>query len=433
MPDPRSATLAVLLVAACGNAASHEPPAPPPRSRTDAAVADAPPAPRVPSATAYRDGGIPLHDPVLEAAFATDLLELAVAASDRKHPRLDKKRVAGLRRLLDARSPAIAREWHKFIDLLDRWQRAPKRRDVMELQSQAFTRTHALHALLAEAGLGYYFVPQLSPDAARMELFPMRVENIAAFDVGGERDHVRQLRPLVVQPPNSPLGEADEYDARIFLAAADRVVDRMILPLLADHGAMLDLGRDDTWGATDLGTRASMAIGEALRADLADVVRDPRHSRQRCIDLVVVSASRHEIQHRRDRRHPLPRPKLLTERFGEMSLTGMSVWMELSAYVSQLANDPIAPRVTLLVTLLPAFGPDRATDKQAHVGVILVEGLARHMKLPAVGDIVADEQIDRDRLAALAIPVLARSGEDLRAAAAALFAELYGTPVVSIR
>jgi hypothetical protein len=60
--------------------------------------------------------------------------------------------------------------------------------------------------------------------------------------------------------------------------------------------------------------------------------------------------------------------------------------------------------------------------------VIVLESIAR--QLGAAGDlpVVHDRAVDRDRLAALALPVASASAADMRRAAAAAWTELFGEP-----
>jgi hypothetical protein len=63
---------------------------------------------------------------------------------------------------------------------------------------------------------------------------------------------------------------------------------------------------------------------------------------------------------------------------------------------------------------------------------LIVEGLARQLKIASAGPVIHDRQIDRARLAALLVPMAKLDGETLRGAARGLWSELYGEPLVAI-
>ena len=62
----------------------------------------------------------------------------------------------------------------------------------------------------------------------------------------------------------------------------------------------------------------------------------------------------------------------------------------------------------------------------------MLDGFARHLGGGDHAPVIHDGAIDRDRLAAVATPIARASGADLRAAASALWTELYGEPLTVI-
>ena len=161
----------------------------------------------------------------------------------------------------------------------------------------------------------------------------------------------------------------------------------------------------------------------------------------RCHQLVAATIRRHEAQHGLDddRATPLRYPKVLEALLGPATADGEPVRSveraraELSAYTSQLANDLVTPQLSLWNVAKFAFDDTRWGSPEAYAGVLIVEGLARHLDLPSPGPVIHGRKIDRVRLAALAEPMTKVSGDRLRAAARALWRDLYGedyTPIV---
>jgi hypothetical protein len=161
----------------------------------------------------------------------------------------------------------------------------------------------------------------------------------------------------------------------------------------------------------------------------------------RCQQLVMASVRRHEAQHGLDdeRAHPLRYPIALeTYLGGATALDGEPREMveraraELSAYVSQIVNDPITPQLTLWSLASFTFDGGQRRVAESYVGLVILETLAHHLAIPIPGELVHDGQIDRARLAQIATPITQATGDQLRAAARATWAELYGVPFVEI-
>jgi hypothetical protein len=157
--------------------------------------------------------------------------------------------------------------------------------------------------------------------------------------------------------------------------------------------------------------------------------------------LVAATVRRHEAQHGldEDRDEPLRYPAPLEnwlgperDRGGEPRKSVLGARLELAAYTSQIANDPTTPHLALWSLARHAFTRDAWGSSESYAAVIVIEGLARHLGVQPGGPVIHDGAIDRDRLVALATPLTARSGAELRTAATALWLELYGEPVVPI-
>lgn len=161
----------------------------------------------------------------------------------------------------------------------------------------------------------------------------------------------------------------------------------------------------------------------------------------RCHQLVVATVRRHEAQHGLDdgRATPLRYPAALAEHVGaredgdgQPRPFAERANFELSAYTSQIANDPRTPQLALWGLEMHAFTKPSWGSAESYVAVTLLEGLARQLGDDLRGRSIHDGEIDRLRLARLGTVVLAVSDDRLRAAARALWAELYGEPLVPI-
>ena len=83
------------------------------------------------------------------------------------------------------------------------------------------------------------------------------------------------------------------------------------------------------------------------------------------------------------------------------------------------------PQLALWNLTSQALHGQRWGNAEAYVAVVVIEGLARGTH----GPVVHGGSLDRARLAQLARPLADLSDEDLRAAARALWSDLYGEPV----
>ena len=154
--------------------------------------------------------------------------------------------------------------------------------------------------------------------------------------------------------------------------------------------------------------------------------------------VVVATVRRHEAQHGVDGTEGLPYPKVVELHVGPEEISdrenshGTSVNAELSAYLSQIANDPVTPTLAFWSLARHAFSEVTWGRAESYVAVIVVEGLAQQMHIASPGPAIHDGQIDRQRLSQVALAVSAATPNALRQAAAALWAELYHRPFVPI-
>ena len=161
----------------------------------------------------------------------------------------------------------------------------------------------------------------------------------------------------------------------------------------------------------------------------------------RCHQLVAATIRRHEAQHGldEDREEPLRYPTILeellgaaTDQDGEPLRRVSSARAELSAYTSQLANDLVTPQLSLWNVARFAFTERQWGTSESYAAILIIEGLARQLKLPSPGPVIHDRQIDRARLAALLEPLARLDGAALRTAARGLWREHYGEDIVLI-
>jgi hypothetical protein len=158
--------------------------------------------------------------------------------------------------------------------------------------------------------------------------------------------------------------------------------------------------------------------------------------------MLEATVRRHEAQHGLDddRAQPLRYPKQLSEFLGDKTEDERGEEIryvahgraELSAYISQIANDPVTTHLSLWNVARFAFDDDQVNSAEFYAGVLILEGLARQLKIPSPGPAIHDHRVDRTRLLQIATPLVAMSGEQLRTAAKALWNELYGEDIVVI-
>ncbi|MBP9085772.1 MAG: hypothetical protein KBG15_06620 [Kofleriaceae bacterium] len=159
---------------------------------------------------------------------------------------------------------------------------------------------------------------------------------------------------------------------------------------------------------------------------------------QQLQQILVATVRRHEAQHGLDGSEALPYPKVVELNVGPEEIGdrenahGTSINAELSAYVSQLANDPVTPKLAFWSLARHAFSEVNWGRAESYVAVIVVEGLAQQLRLASPGPAIHDGQIDRHRLRQVALAVSAVAPADLRLAAAAFWTALYHRPFVPI-
>ncbi|GEM_PF-1190669 len=187
-------------------------------------------------------------------------------------------------------------------------------------------------------------------------------------------------------------------------------------------------------------TNAQRDRARAIEEELARI-EAPRIASQ-VHQMVAATVRRHEAQHGLDddRSEPLRYPKQLREFLGDKTEDedGEPIRYvehgraELSAYVSQVANDPTTTQLSLWNVARFAFDDDQVNSAEFYAGVLVLEGLARHAKIPSPGPAIHDRRVDRARLLEIATPLVTMTSEQLRTAARALWKELYAEEIIAI-
>ncbi len=376
----------------------------------------------------FRDGGVPARDGAMEAA----LVRLEPDAAFAKH------------------GGALADAWRDMLVDLAHWRAlAPSDAAFARASAQLHARVDVVTDQLAAAGLGYYLDAELPiTDAAHTSsrrpvgIFAYRIDDIAFVRAGEDRVRVLGVRHLdadgapAVHDGAPKLGMKLEElaDPIVLLDAVDDKVSAQIVPVLA--GAPFPLG-DAEW-MTARGHAAAAAAGDAIRAELLTAlgtdVRTTAAATARCRVLLAASVRHHEAQHALDEDRGLSYPTALEAYVGEAKSTAFATRarFELSAYLSQVASDVWLPQLVVWNLARHGFRDAPTRTEEQLVAIVVVEGLARKLGIASPGPVIHNGAIDRDRLAALVAPIAARSTAELRSAAAALWAELFGGKLVRL-
>lgn len=184
--------------------------------------------------------------------------------------------------------------------------------------------------------------------------------------------------------------------------------------------------------------RATLDRGAAIEERLA-VLQAPRIA-SRVHQLVAATVRRHEAQHGLDEERPAPLryPEALSSLLGSQDANGkprrsvVHARAELSAYVSQLANDPVTPQLSLWSVVRFAFDDNTMNTPESYAGVVLAESLARRLGIPSPGPVIHERRLDRDRLAAIMRPMVLVPGSRIRTAAQGVWSDLFAEAIVPI-
>jgi hypothetical protein len=114
-----------------------------------------------------------------------------------------------------------------------------------------------------------------------------------------------------------------------------------------------------------------------------------------------------------DEGHPLRYPHALEGLAGPRSAATMRAELELAAYLSQIGNEPIVPKLALWNLTSVGGNPKRRHSAEAYAARVVLDGLSRKL------DVRADQ-------------LLAQGDDKLRTAARLLWIDLYGEPMLPI-
>jgi hypothetical protein len=382
-----------------------------------------------PAIGAYAIGGAPACDPELEDLFGEQLAELAVSTDEARHGKSgsERERAWTTKQLRGAlaivqRGPWVTAAWQGFLDSLERWSDAPfGSRGYKPAEHDLRMRAHLLTDQLARLGLGYYIDAAVFVDRGRAHAVTLayRVDDVSFVHVAGERIRVLALRRLDrLNAQRELLGMQSEElgDPVVLLDQVEDFISARLAPVIGGSGYQLG---DDRASVRQLGD----AAGEAVRRELArpDAVAD----------LVVATVRLHEGRHAYDlaRGEPPRAPDALVAYLGGRGQGAFAVRAraELTAYLSQIADDLITPQLALWNLASQAFHAERWGNAESYVAVVVLDGLARHAGgAPPMHPLVRDGALDRTQLAQLALPLAQLSDAQLRAAAHDLWHELYG-------
>lgn len=226
---------------------------------------------------------------------------------------------------------------------------------------------------------------------------------------------------------------------------------------LLDHWRDAVRARGVTFGATEelfvsptlvdsLGTLISSIDRERLdeiETELAEL-EAPRIA-WRMHDLVAATVRRHEAQHGLDAErialHQVEQryPQLVENLVGRAAdddgkpiAFARAVRHELSAYLSQIANDPVTPQLALWNLARHAFAVHRHGTAESIVACVIIDGLVRNLHVQGGGPAIEYGHINRGELGKSAIVLASQPAPAVRAAASALWNELYGEPMTTI-
>ena len=389
---------------------------------------------------AYVVGGPPIMDPQIEHVLTTDLPALEGIRITEDSARKAATTALRSHRAFAAHGGSLANAWREMIDTYERWREiGASNKDSRKVERELGARVAVVSDQLAARGLGYFLEVELGYDSRRTPgIYSFRVEDVGFVLRNDDRVRVLGVRRMnpADQGDVTVLGmtTSEPRDPIVLLDEVDEKVRKEIIPILG--GQPYYLG-DDSWARTAKGRQVAAAASEGIRRELHTAlgfdVQSLDRATARCKKLVVASVRHHEAQHGFDRDIRLPYPAGLRGIGGPANGEfAIRMRYELSGYLSQLASDTWLPQLTLWNLSRHAFRRQGNPVEEAFVAVYVIEGLARKLKIASPGPVVSRGNIDRDRLAALVLPLSERSTTEIRSAAAALWAEAFESKLVRI-
>lgn len=168
---------------------------------------------------------------------------------------------------------------------------------------------------------------------------------------------------------------------------------------------------------------------EAIEDELAAL--DAPRIAARVQDLIVHTTRHHEAQHGFDEEALMHAGQLDIGAIPGVGVTRLpeSERGEISAYISQIANDATTPQLAYWHLANFAFDRHQWGRTEADAAVLITAGLAKHLHVALDGDLIKRGQVDRRALAVVGKAIAGVSGEALRAAARATWQDLFDAPL----
>ena len=344
--------------------------------------------------------------------------------------------------MFSGRERGLDDAWRALIAGIERWRQGRSTDPVAA--SELHGPARALNDVYAGLGLGYYVNASISTDMktarVRAVLDVYRVTHVARVLAGGKPRRVLELaaRGSVERhaageldaPLHAP-GDPEDAQGLVYVDTVERVSHNFV-PFLSGNAPTFPTNYEP--GRDPDGRDPRDVIGVAIRRELDAALGAPDDvdawfDRLRAV--MVASCARHEVQHILDWEQVELRPRPARgDRDHRQRRVGALVDAELTAYLSQIANEPAIPHLMLGLQLQYAL--EEHSHHLGQIAVIMFEGIARHLGIADLPATVHDGSIDRERMIQLAERVMAVDVRHLRAAAAAEWLELYGEPVAMI-
>jgi hypothetical protein len=225
---------------------------------------------RAPSADAYRSGGVPLHDPIIDAALDQPLTDLVAGAARARDEGVGPftAPLAKLRATELGHGAPLAAAWQHMLEAYARAvgaaQLGPEARDVVDLREAV----RAVTDQFAAAGLGYFLEGRFRDGYALVQAY--RVEEVAFVYTNGVPRRVLTISRIdhlntayaVLGMDNEDVGDPVIHRERI-----DEYVATTELPVLAPD-APYPLA-EQTWLDAPEGKALAAAAGVAVRREYA--------------------------------------------------------------------------------------------------------------------------------------------------------------------
>lgn len=299
---------------------------------------------------------------------------------------------------------------------------SPQRREALLLRHQIEERMiDRILPLIAPKPMPYFDVEDAELDAQWYRRVSRRVVDIARAEYEadtGKADAIKRLAALVGRRKQIYRAWNEELDRYGIV-----VTEPETLVVEFDMQSELEgyVGDDELREVKNI---------EALLAtpEMADAFRHAS-------SVLVESIERHEVQHRLDNSgtYPMPLPKALEDWVGPLyddegrvRTSASRAQAELSAYLSELAREPIMPKLVLSQMAQFLIDARQWGTAECYASIVAFEQLAADLDLPK-STIVVDREIQRSLVADIYVALTDLGPTELRVAARALWERLFET------